>query len=217
MRERHERSCGARGLGAAFVISICGAILILPAGPAGAHEHRVVGQVVMVAGWGNEPVYAGYQHPVEVFLSEPGPSEEEEGPPISDVDLEVEVFFGAEASGVSSGPLPMEEAFGEPGHFDADMIPTRPGTYTFRFTGTVAGQDIDEVFTSGPDTFSDASLAADIQFPERDPSNGELAESIERLSGRIDDAGGGDTALWVAIGGAVLALIALFAAMRRRA
>lgn len=215
MRRRTERSGSARGLGAAFVISICAAILILPAGPAGAHERRVVGDVVMVAGWGNEPVYAGYQHPVEVFLSESVPSEEEEGAPISDAEVQVEVFFGAEPSGVSSGTLPMDEAFGEPGHFEADMIPTRPGTYTFRFTGTVAGQEIDEVFTSGPDTFSDASVPAEIQFPEKDPTSGELSERIDRLSGRVDDAGGG-LALWVAIGSGAVALFALIAAFRRR-
>jgi hypothetical protein len=191
-------------------------LLVLPAAPAGAHEHREVGDIVMVAGWGNEPVYAGYQHPVEVFLSEPGPGEEEEGPPISDAELEVEVFFGAEASGTSSGPLPMEEAFGEPGHFEADMIPTRPGTYTLRFTGTVAGQDIDEVFTSGPDTFSDANLASSIQFPAQDPTTGELAEAVDRLSARLDEAGGGDsTALWVALSSGLVALIALAVVMRK--
>jgi hypothetical protein len=214
MRMRFERT--GRGLAAAFVLATCGVLLILPAAPAGAHEHREVGDIVMVAGWGNEPVYAGYQHPVEVFLSEPGPSEEEEGPPISDADLEVEVFFGPEASGTSSGPLPMEEAFDEPGHFLADMIPTRPGTYTFRFTGTVAGQEIDEVFTSGPDTFSDASLAASIQFPAQDPTTGELAEAVDRLSARLDEDRGGDsTALWVALGSGLVALIALAVGIRK--
>jgi hypothetical protein len=191
-------------------------IAALSTGPALAHETRTVGDIVMTAGWGNEPTYAGYQHPVEVFLSEPAPRGEEEGPPISDADIEVEVFFGPEASGTSSGPLPLEEAFGEPGHFEADMIPTRPGTYTFRFTGTVAGQEIDEVFTSGPDTFSDAGLAASIQFPEQDPTAGELAESIERLSARVDEGGGGDIARWIAIASVVIALAALVAALRRR-
>lgn len=198
----------------AFTVVIAGAIVI-QAGPAAAHESRVVGDVVMVVGWGNEPTYAGYQHPVEVFLSEPGPSEEKEGPPISDADLQVEVFFGAESSGTSSGPLPLDEAFGEPGHFEADMIPTRPGTYTFHFTGTVAGQVIDEVFTSGPDTFSDAELAADISFPAKDPTTGELAQAIDRLNARVDE-GGGQTALWIGIAAGILALIALVATLRKR-
>ena len=210
-----KRQVIGRGVAAGSVLGACGVLLFLPATPAFAHESRTVGDIVMTAGWGNEPTYAGYQHPVEVFFAEPGPSEDEDGPPISDADVQVEVFFGAEASGTSSGQLAMDEAFGDPGHFEADMIPTRPGTYTFRFTGTVAGQEIDEVFTSGPDTFSDAGLAASIEFPEQDPTNGELAKSIERLSGRVDDAGGDGTTLWVAIGGGVLALAALVTALRR--
>jgi hypothetical protein len=213
LRDRDAR----RGLAATLALAACGVLMLLPPTPALAHESRVVGDIEMGVGWGNEPVYAGYQHPVEVFFSEPAPSEEEEGRPISDVDVQVEVFFGAEPSGTSSGPLPMDETFGDPGHFEADMIPTRPGTYTFRFTGTVAGQEIDEVFTSGPETFSDTNLAASVQFPEQDPTSGELAERIERLSARLDDSGGDDTALWVAIGSGILALVALVAAMRRRA
>ena len=203
-----------RGLASVFALSICG-VLFLPATPALAHETREVGDIVMAVGWANEPSYAGYQHPVEVFLSEPAPSGEEEGDPISDAEIEVEVFFGAESSGTTSGPLPMEEAFGEPGHFEADMIPTRPGTYTFRFTGTVAGQEIDEVFTSGPETFSDVNLAASIQFPEQDPTSGELAERLERLDSRI--GGGGDMALWLAIVSGLIALVALVVALRKRA
>jgi hypothetical protein len=204
-----------RALPAALILATCGVLTFLPASSAAAHETREVGDIVMTVGWGNEPVYAGYQHPVEVFISEPAPSEEEEGKPISDVDIEVEVFFGAEASGTTSGPLPMEEAFGEAGHFEADMIPTRPGTYTFRFTGTIAGQEIDEVFTSGPETFSDANLAASVQFPEQDPTSGELAERLDRLDARIGEGGG--VALWVAIGSGILAIAALVTALRRSA
>ena len=192
-------------------------LLFLPATPAGAHEHRIVGDVEVVVGWGSEPTYAGYLNAAEISIHAVGPSEEEEGPPISDVDLTVEIFFGDETTGVSSGPLPLEESFSEPGLFGADIIPTRPGTYTYRFAGTVDGEPFDEVFTSGPDTFSDVNVPGGIQFPEQDPTNGELAESIERLTSREADSGsGGDLALWIAIGSAVIALIALVAASRKR-
>lgn len=199
-----------------FATAAAGLMLILAASPVDAHEHRRVGNVDMVVGWGSEPTYAGYLNAVEVSLNEPGPSEENEGPPISDAQIEVEVLFGDETSTTSTGPLPMEESFSEPGVFEADLIPTRPGTYTFHFTGTVAGQDIDEVFTSGEETFSDTDVPADIQFPEQDPSAGELADSIERLSARSDGGGSDSTALWIAIGSGVLALIALVTTMRKR-
>jgi hypothetical protein len=211
-----KKAMGRRTIAAAFLLATCGA-LFLPATSALAHETRVVGDVEVVVGWGSEPTYAGYLNAAEITVREVGPSEEEEGPPISDVELQVEVFFGDETSDISTGPLPMEEAFSEPGLFGADLIPTRSGTYTYHFTGTVAGQEFDEVFTSGPDTFSDTNVPGEIQFPEQDPTAGELAERIERLSARGDDAGGGDTALWIAIGSGVIAVIALVTALRRRA
>lgn len=212
MRKRHMFS----RLRPAFALAAAGLLLILAAAPASAHEHRRVGNVDMVVGWGNEPTYAGYLNAAEISLNVAGASEDEEGPPISDAVLEVEVLFGDESSTTSTGPLPMEESFSEPGVFGADLIPTRPGTYTFHFTGTVAGQEIDEVFTSGEDTFSDANVPAEIQFPEQDPSAGELADSIERLSGRSEGGGSDSTALWIAIGSAVVALIALGIALRKR-
>jgi hypothetical protein len=212
MRKRHLFS----RLRPAFALAAAGLLLILAAGPARAHEHRRVGNVDMVVGWGSEPTYAGYLNAAEIALNVPGPSEDEEGPPISDAVLEVEVLFGDESSTTSTGPLPMEEAFSEPGVFGADLIPTRPGTYTFHFTGTVAGQEVDEVFTSGEDTFSDVDVPADIQFPEKDPTAGELADSVQRLSTRSEDAGGNSTALWIAIGSGVVALIALGIALRKR-
>ncbi|MGH2710203.1 MAG: hypothetical protein ACRDH9_03240 [Actinomycetota bacterium] len=216
MKLRGSPRSRRRSMLAAAAIA-CAALIMLPAAPASAHEHRIVGSVEVVVGWGSEPTYAGYLNAAEISVHEVGPSEEGEGPPVSDVELMVEVFFGDEDSDVSTGPLPMEEAFSEPGLFGADLIPTRPGTYTYRFTGTVAGEPFDEVFTSGPDTFSDANVPGEIQFPEQDPTNGELAESIERLGSRDDDSGGGgDLALWIALGSGVVALVALFAATRKR-
>jgi hypothetical protein len=210
-KDRSARRRPARlALALAFV-----ALVVLPALPAEAHESRVVGDVVMVVGWSSEPTYAGFQNAAGVHLSEVGPSEDEEGPPISDADLQVEILFGDEASSTTTGPLPMEEAFSEPGLFEADIIPTRPGTYTYHVTGTAAGQAIDEFFTSSEDTFSNVNIPADIQFPEQDPTAGELAQAVERLSSRAGD-GADSTALWIAIGSGVVALIALIAALRKR-
>jgi hypothetical protein len=210
-----KRSEGRARRGALAFALMIGGSLVLQAGPASAHESRVVGDVVMVVGWSSEPTYAGFQNAAGVRLSEVGPSEDEEGPPISDAELQVEILFGDESSTTTTGPLPMEEAFSEPGLFEADIIPSRPGTYTYHVTGTAAGQAIDEFFTSSEDTFSNVNIPADIQFPEQDPTAGELAQAVERLSSRADE-GGDTTALWIAIGSGVLALIALIAALRKR-
>lgn len=44
-------------------------------------------------------------------------------------------------------------------------MPPAAGTYTFHLTGSIKGQKLDEKFTSGPDTFSDTTDPAEVQYP----------------------------------------------------
>jgi hypothetical protein len=154
---------------------------------AAAHEHRVVVGHSMVVGWLDEPTYAGFKNGVQVFLNEPPQKGEEEGAPVEDASLEVEVLFGAEDAEESVGPLPLEPAFGSPGEYNATVIPTRPGQYTFHITGTIDDQDVDEFFTSGPDTFSEVGDPAEVEFPVQDPSRGQLAEAVQGAQGQADE------------------------------
>ncbi len=45
------------------------------------------------------------------------------------------------------------------------MIPTQPGVYSFRITGAIDGVEINEVFTAGPETFSEVTPRTEIEFP----------------------------------------------------
>ena len=47
---------------------------------------------------------------------------------------------------------------------------------------------IDEKFTSSDKTFDDVKSPNAIEFPNQDPSNGELATSVGRLNPRVDNA-----------------------------
>jgi hypothetical protein len=67
------------------------------------------------------------------------------------------------------------------------MVPSRSGTFTFRFVGTVRGQQIDQSFTSSDKTFESPKETADIEFPAKDPSRGQLASRIDRIEPRIDE------------------------------
>jgi hypothetical protein len=169
-------------LGAALVAG--GVLTVMMATPASAHEERNVGGFQLVVGWAAEPTYAGYPNGVAVFVNDAG------GQPVEDLGdtLKVEVSFGDE----KSGPLDLEPAFGEDfgtkGEYHADLVPTRPGTYTFDFTGTIRGQNVDESFTSSETTFDDAKDDADISFPAKDPSRGELAQRIDRINPRLATA-----------------------------
>ena len=171
-------------------LSLTAVVAVLGAAPAFAHERRVVGPFQFVVGWGDEPVYTGFKNSVQVTLSEANG-----GPPITDLgeSLRVEVIKGADRV-----TLPLEAnfrvgAFGTPGDYRAWLTPTRPGTYTFRLTGSIRGQSVDESFTSSRTTFNDVDDVANIQFPAKDPSTGQLATRITREIPRAVEAGLGET------------------------
>lgn len=200
---------------AAAMAAVTGAAL---AQPALAHETREAGEYGAVVGWANEPAYTGFPNAVEITITDPA------GQPVIDLgvdELQVEVLFGDQ----TTGPLAVEPAFqaggsGEPGVYQAELIPTRPGTYSFHFTGTIKGQQFDETFTSGDDTFAEPQNPAAAGFPAQDPTNGELADSIEQLRGELASDGGSSasTAAMAGVGLAALALlVALGALLKTRA
>ena len=157
--------------------------VLLQATAASAHEDRSLGDLEMVVGWGTEPAYAGQPNSAQIILVH-------DGEPVTDLGdtLSVEVTFGDQSSEFSIEPFFEEGEFGTPGDYRAFFIPTRAGQYTFHYTGTIDGEDVDETFTSGPKTFDDVDDPKDAMFPEQDPSTGELAERIDREVPRIETA-----------------------------
>jgi hypothetical protein len=174
----------------------------------------------VVVGWLEEPAFAGFLNAVQ-FITTRG------GRPVEDARLEVEVVFGDPDGEERTDPMSLEPAFGTPGEYQATLIPTRPGRYTFHVTGTMDGP-VDELFTSGPETFDDIEEVSGVQFPAQDPSAGELGEAVTQLqeqldearaAGREDAASAEDTAglaRILAIGAAVAALAAIVIALVRR-
>jgi hypothetical protein len=186
---------------------------VLMATGAAAHEVREVGDLTLVVGWSSEPAFAGFGNEVQVIVTQGDR-------PVKGGDLEAEVIFGG-PDGQTRTDVSLEPAFDTPNEYLGYIIPTRPGTYTFHVTGSVGGQQIDESFTSGEDTFDDVNNPTDAEFPAQDPTRGELSEKLDRISARLDEvrsevSGGDPTALWIAIGAGVIALLALALALRRR-
>jgi hypothetical protein len=206
-----------RDLRAAVVIAMVTAALMAGPGAAGAHEARRVGDHDVVVGWATEPAYAGFSNHVSAEISH---GKE----PIKDAELEVVVAFGSEGAETTTDPLPLGPAFDTPGQYLAFIIPSRLGTYSFQVTGMVEGEEFDETFTSGPQTFDDVRNPADAEFPAQDPTRGELSGALDRLTARIEDLraevnadeGGNPVAMWIAIGAGVVALTALVLAARKR-
>ncbi len=160
----------------AAVLALAGAT------PAAAHEEGAVGGFRLAVGWGEEPAYTGVMNSVQVTISEANGAA-----PVTDLgeSLEVEVVKGSDRM-----TLPLQANFGvgesrTAGDYRAWLTPTRPGTYTFRFFGSIRGQAVDESFTSSQTTFNEVEDVADIQFPAKDPSTGQLATRMEREFPRL--------------------------------
>lgn len=180
MRKRIFTMAAAIGL-AGMLVTFTGA------GPASAHEERKVGNYMFHVGFGDEPAFAGAKNSVQLELHDAKTDQ-----PVADIGdtLKVDVTQGAGGATDDTQKLSMgmEPAFGSPGEYRAFFIPTAPGSYTFHFTGTIKGQKVDEKFTSGPQTFSDANDPAEVQFPVKDPSGAQLSTRLDREVPRLSDA-----------------------------
>jgi hypothetical protein len=171
---------------AALVAATLAALLIpLLAAPASAHEERTVGKYHFVVGFGDEPTYAGEKNSVILLLSDANDK------PVTDLTdtLKVAVTTGtAEPLQLSMEPNFEVGEFGTPGDYRAWFIPTTPGAYSFHFTGTIKGQKVDQTFKSGPTTFDEAKDPAEIQYPVKQPTGGQLATRADRETARINTA-----------------------------
>ncbi|MCM8747794.1 hypothetical protein NET02_01385 [Thermomicrobiaceae bacterium CFH 74404] len=181
------------------VLAVAIAGLIATIGSASAHEHRHVGEYEIVVGFLNEPAIVEEPNGLElrVMKGEGDAAQPVEG--LADT-LQAEVMYGDQVM-----PLQLRPAFGEPGSYKAEFIPTAEGAYTFHIFGTIEGTPIDERFTSGPETFSEVQSRADLSFPQRVSP----ASEIERMAGEANDAAA--TARLLGIAGLVVGLLGLIA------
>ena len=182
-------------------------LFVALAGPsASAHDVETAGPLQLSLGWAQEPAYSGVANAVELTVTSIL-----DGTPIADVGdaaLTTEVTFGSETVVLELVPN------GEPGVLEAELVPTRPGTYRFHLAGTIADQEIDFTSVCSEETFDCVVELADLQFPKRDPSTGELSERFDRELGR--EEGNGDRVIAVtALGVATLALLTALVAVRR--
>ena len=171
--------------GSVTFLLAAGASLAGAAGaPAWAHETRAGGPLRFVVGWGDEPTYTGVKNSVQVTVSDAN------GAPVTDLGdgLSVEVIKGEDKTTLPLVPHFRVGASGTPGDYRAWLTPTRPGSYTFRLTGTVRGQKVDETFTSSKTTFNEVEDVTSIAFPAKDPSTGQLATRIDREVPRLESA-----------------------------
>jgi len=162
-----------------FLFLVCVVMFTVPS--AYAHEHRTVTianrQVQFTVGWIGEPAYVDQQNSVDFRAALAA-----NGNPVVGLEnvLKVEVSTGS-----SQIVLSLEPREGRLGAYLADIIPTVPGSYAFRFFGTVNGTSVNERFTCGETTFDCVTDVAGLQFPEKIPSGRAVQLGFQNLQSQV--------------------------------
>jgi hypothetical protein len=149
-------------------------VLALTTSRAMAHERREMGPYQFVVGFLLEPVFEGVKNGVDLRVHHA-----ETQQPVEGLEHTLQVELTYVPSGVGK-VLHLRPIYREPGHYTADLIPTVPGQYRFRFFGSLAGTAVNETFVSrsGGGQFDDVESAADIQFPEPVPTMREVQSAV---------------------------------------
>jgi hypothetical protein len=191
----------------ASVLALAMSVLVSPT--TNAHERKMAGKYQLVIGWGDEPAFSGLKNAVEVDLTD------RTGKPVTDLgggSLSVEVIYGDQRL-----TLPLQPVRQPQGKFQAWLVPTRAGAYTFHISGTVKGEAIDVSSTCSDTTFACVTDVAELQFPAKDPSPGQLADRMSREVPRAEQAASAaGVARLTAFAAMALAAVAIAVAMRKR-
>lgn len=185
---------------------------------ASAHEQVTAGSYQLEIGWVKEPVIVGELNGLDLFITQAtatsehdhaedtaqatATSEHDHAEDTPQTSQEAGVT-GAEATlkfaveyGSASQTYDLRPVSGQPGHYTADLIPTREGQYTFHFTGAINDEAV-EVNVEPEEVVSAGKLA----FPEPLAST---PDTMAQLAAAQTQA---RTTQMIAIGGVVLGLL----------
>ena len=161
---------------------IAASVMVLAFGLASAHEKRTVGQYTMYVGFLNEPAIVEQPNAVDMRVQQ---GDSANPTPVSGLagTLKADVKFGSQTTTVA-----LEESDENPGEYTGSFIPTAEGPYTFRIYGTINNMNIDESFTSGPETFSAVESSSSLQFPSKVPPVASVAQTANSAHSTADSA-----------------------------
>lgn len=164
-----------------------GLLACLVAAPALAHAVQTVGSYTLEIGWQHEPTYVGETNGVQVIVTDANDD------PVTDLtedDLKVVVSTGSDQSGelTFEPAFDLQEGDGPMGQYNAPIMPTAPGDYTFHITGSLHGQAVDVTVTSSDETFDTVKGTTEIQVPVKVPTMPEVVTRLDRLDARVGTA-----------------------------
>jgi MYXO-CTERM domain-containing protein len=203
---------------AAVVALLAGLAVLGSPSTASAHEHRQIlgGKYEVVIGWINEPAVSDELNSLDFRISDLTQATpatdggQATGAPVEGLEstLKVDVIYGDQTR-----TLTLEPRFRTPGAYNGWVIPVTPGDYAFHVYGTINGENVDETFTPGPETFSSGEDRAALEFPSASAGSPAAMAGVTGGSSGISrsDIGGG-----LAVGLAGLVALAAATAIRRR-
>jgi hypothetical protein len=158
-------------------------VILLSAGAVSAHVVEHAGLYTLEIGWQHEPTYVGDPNGVQVIVTraEKGVTD------LTSDDIKVVVSTGSQQSSeLTFDPgFDLEEMEGQFGEYDAAIVPTAPGDYTFHVTGSIHGTPVDVTVKSGDTTFNTVQGTSDLQFPTKLPTLPEIATRLDRIDSRL--------------------------------
>jgi hypothetical protein len=182
-------------LGAMATLAVLAGGLLM-GGSASAHERRDVGPFSFVVGWVNEPALLNQPNSVDLRITKTADSS-----PVVGAEKSLKVEIQAEGQKLNADLSPR---FNTPGAYNANLTPTKAGSFTFVFTGTIDGTPINETFKAGQGTFG--LIEEPKAFPAPLPAIQDVAKSVDALkegtgsaSTRSSSSDSGDTAMIIAI------------------
>ena len=172
----------SRRLGIAMPFAAVAAALIV--GSAQAHVLKDFGPYSVALGWVHEPTYVGQLNAVQVVIKD---AKGKAIVDLADGDLKVVVSVGGQDSASLDllNTYDPDTGLGIAGDYEAPLVPTVPGDYTFHLTGKIHGTTVDETATSSDATFNSAVDETAIQFPAKIPSLTEITTRLDRLDARV--------------------------------
>jgi len=192
-----------RALNAVTSLVVVIASLLIFAGHAYAHERRTVGPYEVEVGWLKEPAYLGQLNSIDLHVTDTRNSHPVAG-------LEKTLTADVAAGGLSPHTLTLAAQFEVAGAYEGWIMPTVAGAYTFHIKGKIDTLNVDEKFTSGPNTFGDVQDISAVQYPAKVPVADGLSTKLDALQSGIDQ-----TRL-IAIAALALAVIGLGAVVLTR-
>ena len=168
-----------RVLNALTAVVVVIASLLTFSGHAYAHEDRTIGPYQFEVGWLNEPAYVGQLNSLSLNVTDTRNKQPVTG-------LAKTLTADVSAGGLSPFPLTLSADPDAAGTYNGLVLPTATGSYTFHIRGKVGSLDVDEKFSSGPNTFGDVEDTAALQYPTKIPVADALGKKLDAIQSGID-------------------------------